>query len=101
MGSISKIAGDGGCDLVTGSVTYTPSGRHAGKKIWAIAVHLTAQVTNFIYTPKRHGAVAVTVTADNWIGTSLVPTAATALIPLGEDATTITLASGTIFVYFR
>jgi len=104
MGSISKIAGESGCDLVSGAVTYTPSGRHAGKKITAIGIHAAVNITNFKYTPNGSDGrplAQVTVTEDNWIGSAISPSGATNYIPLGVDADEITLASGEVMVYLK
>jgi len=101
MAQIDKISGAKGCDLQVGAGTYTPAGRHVGKKIWAIGIQTAANITNFKHTPARTGANQVTVTADGWIGVALPVVATTALIPLGADADEVVVASGNVMMYFR
>lgn len=104
MASINKVAGENGCDLQVGVGTYTPAGRHQGKKIWAIGVQTTANVTNFKHTPKAASGrpgTQVTVTADGWIGVALPVVPTTALIVLGVDADEVVVASGNVMMYFR
>ena len=104
MAQIDKISGAKGCDLQIGAGTFTPSGRHTGKKIWAIGVQTAANITNFKHTPTlangRPGS-QVTETGDNWIGVSLPVVTTTALIPLGVDADEVVVASGNVMMYFR
>jgi hypothetical protein len=103
MASINKVAGEGGCDLQVGAGTYTPSGRHSGKKIHAIGVHTAANITNFKYTPKGSNGrdlAQATVTADAWIGIALVEKNTTAYIPLGVSADEVVVASGDVMMYF-
>lgn len=103
MASISKVSGEKGCDLQVGAGTYTPSGRHAGKKISAIGVHATANITNFKYTPKGadgRDVSQVTVTSDGFLGVALDATAVTNYIPLGVGADEVVVASGSVMMYF-
>lgn len=100
MASISKVSGDKGCDLQVGAGTFTPSGRHAGKKITAIGIQTAANITNFKYTPTHAGATQVTVTADGWIGVALPVVSTTAYIPLGAPADEVVVASGNVMMYF-
>ena len=104
MASISKVAGEKGCDLQVGIGTFTPSGRHNGKKIWAIGIQTAAQITNFKYTPTGadgRPTTQVTVTTDGWIGVALPVVPTTSLIVLGVDADDVTVASGNVMMYFR
>lgn len=104
MASINKVAGEGGCDLQIGAGTYTPSGRHSGKKIHAIGVQVGANITNFKYTPKGSDGrdlAQVTVTADGWFGSVLAATGGSAFIPLGVSADEVVVASGDIWIYFE
>jgi hypothetical protein len=94
----SQAVGAGGCDMQIGAGTYTPSGEHAGKKIHAIGVYADAQITSFAYTGPEG---AITVSTLKWMGIVLTAEkATTAFIPLGRNANSIIVASGTIFVYF-
>jgi len=104
MASINKISGDKGCDLQVGAGTYTPTGRHLGKKIYAIGVQTEANITNFKHTPKGSDGrdlTQVTVTADGWIGVALPVVQTTGFIPLGVDADEVVVASGNVMMYFR
>jgi len=104
MASINKIAGEGGCYLQVGAGTYTPTGRFAGMKIFAVGVHSAANITNFKYTPTGANGRAVsqvTVTGDGWQGVSLNATAVSAYIPLGVDADSVTVASGDVMIYMK
>lgn len=98
--SINDISGDGGAGYATGAVTITAP---AKKKIYALGVIETANVTNLKYTPPN---VANRVTAEktvvlDWMGKSLPVVGATAFLPLGYDANSVDLASGTVIPYFR
>ena len=104
MASINKVAGEGGCYLQVGAGTYTPTGRFAGMKIYAVGVHATANITNFKYTPTGSNGrpvSQVTVTGDGWQGVSLDATGATAYIPLGVNADSVTVASGSVMIYMK
>lgn len=97
----ADIVGAKGAGYGTGAVTITAPG---AKKIHAIGVHQTANVTNLKYTPPKSGDSAmsrVTVSDLQWMGISLTVTGPTAFIPLGFDADEVTIASGAIFVYYR
>lgn len=103
MASINKVSGEQGCDRQSGAGTYTPSGRHAGKKITAIGIEAAAEITNFKYTPTGANGrplSQVTVTSDAWLGVTLAATGATAYIPLGVGADEVTVASGDVMIYF-
>ena len=104
MKSIGKLSGENGCYLQVGSGTYTPAGRHVGKKIYAVGVYATANITNFKHTPLINGRASsqVTETGDGWQGISLaVADGAVLFIPLGKDADEVTIASGSVFMYFK
>ena len=103
MASINKVSGEKGCDLQVGAGTFTPSGRHTGKKITAIGIQTAAQITNFKYTPTGadgRPVSQVTVTGDGWIGVALPVANTTAYIPLGVGADEVVVASGNVMMYF-
>lgn len=100
MNYLAQIAGANGCDDQIGAGTFTPDGSDAGKKITAIGVLADANVTNFKYYEEGTNR-EVTVTFKAWLGVALA--AADALnmfIPLGHRAHSVTVASGTVRMYF-
>ena len=98
MNSLAIVAGLGGCDRHGAASKYTPTGRHTGKKIVAVGVEVAANITNFIYTDDNKQAI--TITNDAWLGTAIAASGLTSYIPLGVRADSVTVASGTIWVYF-
>lgn len=92
--------GDKGCFLQIGAGTITPPN---GAKITAISIHATAVITNYKYKPKSSNSTLsqITVTTGKgWIGVPLVPSLATAFIPLGNHADSMVVASGSVMAYF-
>ncbi len=100
MSGINDVTGEGGVGYATGAVIVTAPG---GKKIYAIGVIATANITSLTYTPPKVGNTVIpakTVVLD-WMAKELPPVGPTAFIPLGFNANSLILASGTIIPYFR
>ncbi len=97
MGFLSQIVGAKGCDDQVGAGTYTAPGNH---KIAAIGIVADAEVTNFKWD-NRFGVEQVE-TSKEWIGVTLSAAAgANAYIPLGRDAKSVEVASGTVRMFFK
>ena len=99
--SVNEILGDAGIGYSTGGATVEAPG---GKKIHAIGVVETANVTNLKHTPPKVGntaGVQKTVSDLTWFGVSLPVVGPTSYMPLGYDADELTYASGTIILYYR
>lgn len=98
--SVNEILGDAGVLYSTGGATVVP----IGKKIFAVGVVATAQLTSLKYTPPNVGntaGVQKTITGLTIFGVSLPAVATTAFIPLGYDADEFVYASGTVILYLR
>ena len=101
MGFLADIAGAKGAGYGTGAVTITAPG---GKKIFAIGLLEESNITNLKFTPKsRSGESKLsqdTVVLD-WMAKALPAVGPTAFLPLGYDADSVALASGSLIVYYR
>ncbi len=99
--SVNEILGDAGILYDSGGATVTAPG---GKKIFAIGVVATANITSLKYTPPKVGntaGVQVTGVTLTWFGVSLPVVGPTSFIPLGYDADELVYASGDIILYLR
>ncbi len=99
--SVNDISGESGIGYSTGGATVVAP---AGKKIYAIGVVATAQMTSLKFTPPKVGntaGVQKTGIILSWFGVSLPVVGPTAFMPLGYDADEIVYASGTIIYYLR
>ena len=100
MGFLADIAGAKGAGYGTGAATITAPG---GKKIFAIGLLEASNITNLKYTPPKSGETVIpekTVVLD-WMAKALPAVGPAAYIPLGYDANEVTLASGSLIVFYR
>ena len=99
--SVNEILGDGGALYSDAGATVTAPG---DKKIFAIGVVATANITSLKFTPPRVGNSTMSqVEVDDltWFGKELPVVGPTSFIPLGYDADELVYASGTIILYLR
>jgi len=94
------VAGSNGCDDQVGAGTFTPSGKDDDKKIHGIGILADAEITSIIVTNK-HG-VDETIDDKSWMGVTLASAdTVNSFIPLGYDAKSVVVASGTVRNYFK
>ena len=98
-GFTAIMAGFRGAEDQVGAGTYTPSGKDSGKKIVAIGIVETAEVTSFQY--KQKAGADIVIDGKAWMGVSLSPTAgANGYIPLDFPSDNVIVASGTVRMFF-
>ena len=100
MSFLGIMAGFRGCEDQVGAGTYTPSGnKDSGKKIVAIGIVETAEITSFQYKSKTGADVVINGKA--WMGVSLQPSAgANGYIPLDFPSDNVIVASGNVRMFF-
>lgn len=99
MSFLGIMAGFRGAEDQVGAGTYTPSGKDSGKKIVAIGIVATAEVTSFQYKSKPGADVVIDGKA--WQGVSLLASVgANGYIPLDFPSDNVIVASGTVRMFF-
>jgi hypothetical protein len=95
----AEVRGANGCELQIGVGVYTPSGRHAGKKIIAIGIAADAVIASF--TIKDSEGNEIVINGDNWFGQILTAGGVNTYIPFGENAIKVSVTSGSVWMYFK